>query len=488
MMRQDWITDSDGRWLAVCVSVALGEACGLAGGDFAPLWAVVLLSASLALFVGYGMGIRGWWMLPLFLLGMSLALCAYGRRAAWLESATTGRAPLELSLNVEGDSEIRSGDSDGMRWVAFPTSEAGVKMRVICRVPKEGPIPRAGEVWRCAGWLDHRQSVTDLRPRTLWIRGRGTFAHCERAADAYSLAATAARIRRDLSRRMGIGLDHAPEVVALNRAILLGERAELPHEVREVFIGAGTMHIFAISGLHVMVIARFFLCVLMLCFVPVRLAGLVLVPLLWAYVYLIGLPPSAVRAAAMASIYFAAPLVWRRPNALVAWAITFLAVHLLEPLKLLDVGSGLSFAVMLGILLCLRCLRTFSVGRWEMLCVSLAAWLAGTPIAAVVFGRITPGGLLANLALIPAAAASVVASVLGIVASFASITLAEHINNASALCTKALVGISWTVAQLPGANFETGKWTAGTCALWYGGVALVVGGLTAWHRRIRRLV
>ena len=477
---------SEGRWLAVCASVALGEACGLAGGDFAPLWAVVLLSAVLALFVGYGTGIRGWWMVPLFLLGMSLALGAYGRRAAWLEVATTGRAPLERSLIVEGEAEVRSGDSDGMRWVAFPTTEAGVKMRVICRVPTEDPLPRVGEVWRCAGWLDHRRPVADLRPRTLWVRGRGTFARRERMADAHTLAATAAQIRRDLSHRVEIGLDHEPEVAALNRAILLGERSELPREVRDVFIGAGTMHIFAISGLHVMVIARIILMFLVLLLVPVRFAALFLVPLLWAYVYLIGLPPSAVRAAAMASIYFAAPLVWRRPNALIAWAITFLVVHLLDPLKLLDVGSGLSFAVMLGILLCLRWLRTLSLGRAEMFCVSLTAWLAGTPIAAVVFGRITPGGLLANLALIPAAAASVVASVLGIAASFVSATLAAHVNNASALCTKALVGISWAVSRLPGANFEVRNWGVKECVLWYGGITLLAGMIADYRKRRMR--
>lgn len=477
---------SDSRWLAVCASVALGEACGLAVGDFAPMRATVLLSAGVALFVGYGANVRGWWGLPLFLLGMALALAAYGRRADWLEAAAVSRGPLELSLPVEGETEMRGADRDGMRWVSFPTSAAGIRLRAICRVPKEGPFPRLGEVWRCAGWLDHRKPVADLRPRSLWVRGRGTFARREREASAHSPSRTFARIRRDLSRRMEIGLAHAPEVVALNRAILLGERAELPSDIRDVFIGAGTMHIFAISGLHVMVIARLFLCALTLCLIPGRLAGLVLVPLLWAYVYLIGMTASAVRAAAMASVYFAAPLFWRRPNALISWSVTFLAVHLLNPLQLLNVGSALSFAVMLGILLCIRWLTTVSAGRWEMLCVSLAAWIAGTPIAAVVFGRVTPGGLLANLVLIPAAAASVVSSVIGIVASFVSSTLAAHVNNASALCTKSLVGISWTVSRLPGANFETGKWSLTACALWYAAAILVAWCVSTGQRCLRR--
>ena len=477
---------SDSRWLAVCACVAFGEACGLAVGDFAPMRVAVLLSASVALFVGYGANVRGWWALPLFLLGMALALSAYGRRANWLAAATVSGAPLELSLCVEGEAEVRGAERDGMRWVSFPTSSAGVRLRVICRVSKDDPLPQQGEVWRCAGWLDHRNSVADLRPRSLWVRGRGTFVRREREVAAQSPPLAFARIRRDLSRRMEIGLARAPEVVALNRAILLGERAELPADIRSVFIGAGTMHIFAISGLHVMVIARLFLCALTLCLIPGRLAGLVLVPLLWAYVYLIGMTASAVRAAAMASVYFAAPLFWRRPNALIAWSVTFLTVHLLNPLQLLNVGSALSFAVMLGILLCLRWLTTVSAGRWEMFCVSFAAWLAGTPIAAAVFGRVTPGGLLANLVLIPAAAASVVSSVIGIVASFVSSTLAAHVNNASALCTKTLVGISWTVSRLPGANFETGKWTVGACALWYCGAVFVAWVVSAWCAHLRR--
>ncbi len=477
---------SDGRWLAVCAYVALGEAYGLAGGAFAPMWPAVLLAAGVALFVGYGAGVRGWWIPPFCLFGMALALSAYGRRADWLAAAAVGRDPFERCLTVEGDAEVRTADGDGMRWVTFLTSASGVRIRVICRVPEDSPIPRSGEVWRCVGWLDHRKPVADLRPRSLWIRGCGTFVRREKAASARSPSVFFANLRRNLSRRMAIGLSHAPEVVALNRAILLGERAKLPSDIRSVFIGAGTMHIFAISGLHVMVIARLFLCVLTLCLIPGRLAGLVLVPLLWAYVYLIGMSASAVRAAAMASVYFAAPLFWRRPNALVAWSVTFLAVHLLNPLQLLDVGSTLSFAVMLGILLCLRWLTSVSAGRWEMFCVSFAAWLAGTPIAAVVFGRVTPGGLLANLVLIPAAAASVVASVFGVAASFVSPTLAAHVNNAAALCTEALVGISWTVSQLPGANFETGAWTLGGCALWYGGVVFVAWAASAWSRRLRR--
>jgi hypothetical protein len=89
------------------------------------------------------------------------------------------------------------------------------------------------------------------------------------------------------------------------------------------------------------------------------------------------------------------------------------------------------------------------------------------PIVAHCFGSITPGGLLANLALVPVAVAAVGACFAGLAASFVSETLAAHVNNFSALVTSAMAGISGTVAEMPGANFEVREWGFPECVLWY---------------------
>ena len=91
--------------------------------------------------------------------------------------------------------------------------------------------------------------------------------------------------------------------------------------------------------------------------------GVVLVPVLWLYVALTGGSPSAVRAAAMASLKFLAPLFWRREDGLVAWSLTFLAVYALDPLMFFDVGCALSFAVMLGLVFWGRFAREFVRNR-----------------------------------------------------------------------------------------------------------------------------
>ncbi len=283
-----------------------------------------------------------------------------------------------------------------------------------------------------------------------------------------------AAVREDFARRAALGIAHDPELVQLNRAILLGARASLSPRLKRTFVESGTIHVFAISGLHVMAVVRVLVLLLQLLFVPRRLVGAAAIPILWGYVALIGSPPSAVRAAAMATLTCLAPLFGRRPNGVVAWSLTFLAVYGVRPALIVDVGCGLSFAVMLAILVACDRLRDRPEGWGKALAVTTAAWAAGVPIAAHVFGRVTPGGLVANLALIPAAGVTVYAGAVGLLASFVSKPLAAHLNALSALFTKAMVVLSEGVSRLPGANVDVPRWPVLLCAEWYLVLALVL--------------
>jgi len=284
------------------------------------------------------------------------------------------------------------------------------------------------------------------------------------------------RVKADLSHRIGLGLPSGDETVELSRAILLGERRRLPQQTKRLFVDSGTMHVFAISGLHVMAVAQVFSCVLALILVPRRLCGLLAVPLLWGYVALIGFAPSAVRAALMASSSFMAPVFWRRPDALRSWALAFLVVHLSDPRLIVDVGNVLSFAVMLAIVLAGECVRDLAAWKGSLV-VTFVAWAVGVPIAAHVFGRVTPGGLLANLVLIAAAKAAVVTGAVGVLASYVSETVSAHLNNLSALSIRAMVFVAEAVTRIPYANVETGCWSLLSCVVWYGvfvGLAVVI--------------
>ena len=301
-----------------------------------------------------------------------------------------------------------------------------------------------------------------------WMRGKPSY---ERQGHEAS-GGFASGLKSDLSRRVGLGLDADREAASLNRAILLGERARLPKRLKDVFVASGTMHVFAISGLHVMAVAGVLMFLLALTFLPQRLTGAVTLPILWGYVYLVGCAPSAVRAALMASFCLMAPIFWRRPDLLQSWALAFLLVHVCRPQQITDVGNVLSFTVMLAIALAVESGRLMGF-RISFFWITVVAWAAGVPIAAHVFGQVAPGGILANLILITAAECTVVSGAVGVVVSFVSETAAAHCNNLSALCTKGMVGISELVSRLPGSNFEVPRWTFLQCAEWYVMIVLV---------------
>ena len=84
-----------------------------------------------------------------------------------------------------------------------------------------------------------------------------------------------------------LALDEGGEVAGLNRAILLGERSRLSRRTRQMSVASGAMHVFAISGLHVMAVAKELVVLLAAFLVPRRFAGVVAIPILWGYVHLI---------------------------------------------------------------------------------------------------------------------------------------------------------------------------------------------------------
>ncbi len=101
---------------------------------------------------------------------------------------------------------------------------------------------------------------------------------------------------------------------------------------------------------------------------PTYLLGLGERPLLIFYTALTGARPPAVRACLMALLYLAAPLIGRRPNALMALAGTALIVHALQPWLIFDIGCVLSFTVMGGLVafcrpFCQAGQRLFRVAR-----------------------------------------------------------------------------------------------------------------------------
>lgn len=467
-----------------------GEATGFALPAYAGFIPGFAFFAGLALLAAYGWGARHLAFPSLFVAGLLLAFHTDGvRRRILRENAGLHGPRPALRLAVEGEVETFT-DDDGVPRVAFSSHAGPLPLRVSFTAGK--PSPQPGDVWSCHGWISRKQEKKNrFARRTLWIAQTNRPVRVS-AATLLSPAAVYARLSSELARRAGAGLDWCPEMAGLNRAILLGTRNGLSRARRTMFADAGTIHVFAISGLHVMVVALLVNTILARLDAPPRVRGLLAVPLVAAYTVLTGARPSAVRAALMVSLYLLGPAFGRRPDPLAAWSATALVVYALHPERLFDLGCSLSFAVMLGIVLWVDWSRHYASPfdpvegedlfvppwwwRWGRdklrqiagnLGVSFAAWLASVPIAAHAFGRFTPGGLLANLAVIVCANYMVRFGAVGLLVSFICLPLAGICNNLAALCTKTMTVVSEWVAGLPFSNYEIEPWSAWTCLAWY---------------------
>ncbi|MBU6409592.1 MAG: ComEC/Rec2 family competence protein, partial [Verrucomicrobia bacterium] len=91
----------------------------------------------------------------------------------------------------------------------------------------------------------------------------------------------------------------------LLRAMSLGWRTAFTGDVGDPFLRAGTMHLFAIDGLRIALLAAMFVAVLRAVRLSRAWCGALAAPLIWFYTAATGWEPSAVRASIMMSIVLA---------------------------------------------------------------------------------------------------------------------------------------------------------------------------------------
>lgn len=226
-------------------------------------------------------------------------------------------------------------------------------------------------------------------------------------------AAPLAKLRLSLRERL---LDLAtPKEAGVLLALLVGDTALFDREDLELYRRVGAGHLLAVSGLQVSLLALLgfravLFALLLLPWGRVRLrarglSALSSLALVWAFVGLCGAPPSAVRAAGMATAGLVALSFGRRARALDTFAIAGLVTVLLSPASVIDPSFLLSYAAVLGLVAVQSprglAARLGALGKGAL--SALAAGLATLPISAHLFGEVAPGGILANIVLVPAA-------------------------------------------------------------------------------------
>ena len=303
------------------------------------------------------------------------------------------------------------------------------------------------------------------------------------APPRFSPVAWGQRLRERAARTLANSIEGHPEQLAVYRALLLGYRDAIPPEIHQAFRRTGTLHIFAISGLHVGIVGVLAAILLKTVGIPRDKWGLWLLPLLFAYVAVTGMKSSALRALAMAGVYFLAPLFRRRPDVPTSIALAAILLLFFRPLEIQSAGFVFSFTVVAFIVM------FFSVvpeslatrGRGGMAAsvrayaaslavTSVAAFVASAPLSALFFGAFSPVALVANLLVVPLAFCIVLTGWLSILLP----PLSGIFNHAALVFINALLGSVGVLSRLPFARVPAGPPDLLGVLFWYAGWVLLL--------------
>ena len=316
------------------------------------------------------------------------------------------------------------------------------------------------------------------------IVGELSLDHCECLEPRFSLRLTLLQMAGDcrqwIERQLALGIEDQEMPRTLVTTMALGTAESDAAHLEEPFRNSGTLHVFAVSGLHVGLLAgigwAFLRCT------GLRRAGAtaVLIPLLFGYAFITGWVPSAARAALMAGILLTGPLLNRQSrllNSLGAAALILLAA---DSLQLFQVGFQLSFGVLAAIAIGtpwlarplepLTELDPFlpaSLANWRqnlsmnirrhcasLLTTSTAAWIGSAPLMIHHFHACTPVSVIANGLLVPLSFLSLLTVALSLVTALCQMTwLQVCFNHANWLWAHLMMASATGFSALPGGHF-----------------------------------
>jgi len=492
-------------WLVLpfMAGLALGKM-----GEFAPVagWLGAALIAALAA-VGTSGRAAGWWAPTLGVAMFFAGNASYALQRARL-SARDALPPREATLALYVDrvfaqknTQRASGLASVVRADAHLRELVGQRIYFSLALKKGEAAPVRSAVVSAVGILETlpRDPAADSFDGYLAGAGmnfrlqRGRVLAEERAATAYyRFCAQAAVTFNDI---LGWGIAaKRPALAGLLRAMMLGDTHELSEEQHALFMQSGTMHLFAISGLNIGVIAGALHALLLLLRLPLWVRYVVGVALLWLFVDITGGSPSAVRSFVMAAFLQAAFVVRRPANPLAALVASALVVLLVAPLQMFSASFLMSYAIVAALLILGLPLSEAVLDRWNpwrdlpqvtwswwqraisgawhgtatALAIGVATTLVSLLTGVQFFHLLTPGALVANLVLIPAA-------MLATLGGFASLLCGlVGFGYGAVLCNHASALVLWVIEELvrlsvrlPGAFL-----TARFAAAWVGPVSL----------------
>jgi len=259
--------------------------------------------------------------------------------------------------------------------------------------------------------------------------------------------------------------DHIPDPATRGvlYALVLGDDREMDRSLTDAYSAAGTVHLLAVSGLHVGMIYA------VLTAIFSRVPGgrrtrwlrlLIQASLLWVYAGITGASPSVLRASLMFTFFLIAGHVGKQNNSLNTLFASAALLLCIDPGIATELGFQLSYLAVGGILLLQKPIELLVNvqnpllrNAWALASVSLAAQLTTLPLTVHTFGQFPLYFLLANLLVIPLATVSLYLGVLFLALSqwpVVAAPVAGLLAHITSLMNRAIRGIG----ELPGSTLD----------------------------------
>jgi len=272
-------------------------------------------------------------------------------------------------------------------------------------------------------------SVLEVRSRSAW----------RHLPSSYGIRGIVVRRARSLrvSMTRAFSAHMAAERAALLTALVLGGHSTLGQQTQDAFFRSGLLHIVAASGANVAIVVGIVYFLARRLHLSASARALLCVAAVIAYAIAAGAQPPVVRAAVMAIVFVAAPMLDRDRDAASALAFAALGALAYDPGNLADVGFLLSFTIVaftiafwpawqrleqraIPVLRNEETARSLSArvarGVSATIGLSVIAGLAAAPVTIQTFRSVSIVSVVSNALVAPAVAASMPAAIVSYLA------------------------------------------------------------------------
>lgn len=189
--------------------------------------------------------------------------------------------------------------------------------------------------------------------------------------------------------------------------LMLGNQRVIPDDIYDKFKITGTVHILAVSGMNVGLIALFIFLLLKILKVKRKVAAVITLLFITAFAIITGAGASIVRATIMGYVVLMGLIMEKDTDLINSLSIAAFILLIFNPSNIYDVGFQLSFLATFGIIYFIDWVESSLKGLPKWLSGTLASTIAAqlflSPVMADTFHQVSVISVLANIFIVPLA-------------------------------------------------------------------------------------